>query len=201
MAEQFGNKKIFLGNSQTFLNTREIDNMTLTFNYVGGQWIFSINNMTQNVKSLVDMGYKVRLQLIRNVVDNMSSNFKNEKYEHSRKEKKSAMFGYNDFPGSIDITSQVVLDSTNIVVTDWINTIIFNDQDKIGSASDFITSRFYNEGSWFRKYKFCLRINNVYYTETPELLIFTHYEGPIPQQSIDTNYVWGTNDDIHLYSL
>ena len=56
------------------------------------------------------------------------------------------------------------------------------------------------EGYWFRQYKFCVRINNVDYAVSIPLVIYTHYNGAIPESEIDSAYVLDANE-LHIYSL
>ena len=204
MAEQLGSRKIFLGNSQTFLNTKEKNNMTLTFDYIGGQWLFSLNNVTQNVRQLIDKGYTVRLQMIRVFTGKVRSHLRKtnpaDDINRNTKEKKTSVFR-EIYPGSVDITSKVLSNISSINATDFITSIIYYDQYKMsgrgGGASDNLYS---SEGYWFRQYKFCVRINNVDYAVSTPLVIYTHYNGAIPESEIDSGYVLDANE-LHIYSL
>jgi len=184
--------KVVSGGGEIKETTKPIDNMTLTFNYTGGQWIFSLNNITPDFEYLINKGYKVYLQTIRYVGGKTNSYFSKGRGNPSGDKKSNNL--------SLNITSALLSNPQNIVATTLLNNIIFNDQFKVYGRVPVNADNNYNAtGKWFRKYKFCLVINNVSYTNTSELFVWTNNLGPI-SGTINPNYSY-SNGNVDIFPL
>jgi hypothetical protein len=184
--------KVVSGGGEIKETAKPIDNMTLTFNYTGGQWVFSLNNITPDFQNLLSKGYSVYLQTIR-YIGGKSGSYFSKKRGNMTGDKKS-----NNL--SLNVTSSLLSNPQNILATTLLNNIIFNDQFKVYGRVNQTADALYNTtGKWFRKYKFCLVINNVSYTNTGDLFVSTNNLGPI-SGTINPNYSY-SNGNVDIFPL
>jgi hypothetical protein len=174
---------------------KPIDNMALSFNYTGGQWVFSLTNMTRDFQAIISEGYTVQLQVIRYIGGKSKSNFRLKNGDTITKRTRNKK--HNGIKS--DVTLAVSSTPTNIILTSFVNQIITDDQSRVYSKNYIAADNSYFAlGKWFRRYRFCLIVNNISYAETSDLYIWTHNQGPISQ--VNQNYTY-SNGSVDIYPL
>lgn len=173
---------------------KPINNMTLTFNYTGGNWIFSINNATVDLKAMVDKGYLVQLQVIRYIGRAVPSMFAKgatkEEPTESNIKKTNALFE--------NISTAVAINPASINLSSFMSDLLQGDQDTIYGKSGAAEFWFNTYGRWFRRYKFCVTINNTEFVRSDDLWVYTYYNGTVDFQDVDMSL---DGNELNVYPL
>lgn len=182
-----------------------VTTMELTYSLVNNQWLFNLNGVTSSVKNLLDSGYTMQIQLIRErgYQKRASTNYNLQGYEYKKPtypsyvadfggsgilEAKKARISINSFSSSI---------YKNMNLTTWMNNMFYYNSIIQPSLTkrpilNFITSNSY----WFMKLGFCILINNTKLATTNYITLNMKNSG----QPINTNYTM-TNNVIDLVAL
>jgi hypothetical protein len=178
-----------------------VTTMELTYQLTGGQWLFSLNGVTQGVKDLLDSGYAMDVQLIRNRGYGAITG-KTGYYTPGRSKPKPTFPNQirDEYPGLIRINSFDSSLYTNMNLTSWVNglisklSVIRSRSSGNGSEVNFKA----NTGYWFTQIKFCILINNAFISTTNNNYITLNFYNN-NNQSINTNYSLVSNV-INIYS-
>jgi hypothetical protein len=178
-----------------------VTTMELTYQLTGGQWLFSLNGVTQGVKDLLDSGYAMDIQLIRN--RGYGAITGKEYFHKSPRSKLKPTFPNqirDGYPGLIRINSFDSSLYTSMNLTSWVNglisklSVIRSRSSNNGSEVNFKA----NTGYWFTQIKFCILINNGFIsTNNNNYMTLNFYNNN--NQNINTNYSLVSNV-INIYS-
>jgi hypothetical protein len=197
-----GTKTITIGGSGPGLlipgQLQIVTTMQLTYSLVSGQWLFSLNGVTSSVKDLLDNGYTMQIQLIRErgYMRRASVNY-NLEGKQSKKptypsyvanfagggilEAKKARIPINSFSSTI---------YQNMNLTTWMNNMFYyNSIIQPSSTKRPIAQFISSNGYWFIKLGFCVLINNNKLATTSYITLNMKNSG----QPINTNYTMTSN--------
>jgi hypothetical protein len=176
-----------------------VTTMELTYQLTGGQWLFSLNGVTQGVKDLLDSGYAMDVQLIRN--RGYAATTGNADFHKSPRIKLRPTFPNkirDNYPGLVRINSFANNSYTNMNLTDWVNGLI-SKLSVIRSRGNGSEVNFKaNTGYWFTQIRFCILINNALISTTNNNYITLNFYNN-NNQNINTNYSLVSNV-INIYS-
>lgn len=200
--------KIYLGNTPSKFTTRYVDTTSLTFNYTDQDWKFSVSYLPADAQRLISLGYRVRLQLCRKIPGVTEVVKYGKKIGTNTSIKYSHILGAhnidNDYsiPTSIDITAQVIANPQIIIVNDWMNDLFKYDNWRTYKRNTKAAElTFQDFGYWYRKYSFCILINNVRYGLTSEICVYAHFPGGRMSVDIDKSATTISGLDVHIYEL
>jgi hypothetical protein len=172
--------------------------MQLTYSLVSGQWLFSLNGVTSSVKDLLDNGYTMQIQLIRErgYMRRASVNYNAEGKQYKKPtypsyvadfggsgilEAKKARIAINSFSSTI---------YQNMNLTTWMNNMFYYNSIIYPSSNKNPITRFIDSnGYWFMKLGFCILINNTKLATTNYIILNMKNNG----QPINTNYTMTSN--------
>lgn len=180
--------------------TKIVDTTTLTYNYVDGNWIFSLTNISPEVQRLIDSGYNIQIQAIRDLGRNTYSMYGKDRSKESpikTQLRKSNGLKYV-------ISTIIKTTPQNMQLNDFMFAVLEGDQ--LGVLHSLAFSKpeqwesFCNRhgGKWFRKYQFCIEINNVYYATSSILYIWTHDVGTV---DFTTAYLEYEDNNLNVYPV
>jgi hypothetical protein len=180
-----------------------VQTMELNYQLSSNQWFFSLNGVTQNVKNLLDSGYKMQIQLVRDRGHLSYAKFKSQT---------SGSYKRPTFPNYISVlSSSSVLENkkarlsinsfqtsnfVNMNLTSWVNDMFYYSSLNYLSTRNPIGSYINNFGYWFIKLGFCILINN----ERIALTLPITLNMKNNKQPINTNYTM-TNNVIDIVAL
>jgi hypothetical protein len=175
-----------------------VTTMQLTYSLVSGQWLFSLNGVTSSVKDLLDNGYTMQIQLIRErgYMRRASVNYNLE----GKQSKKPTYPSYvADFAGGgileakkarIPINSFSSTIYQNMNLTTWMNNMFYYNSIVSPSTTKRPIAQFISSnGYWFIKLGFCILINNNKSATTSYITLNMKNNA----QPINTNYTMTSN--------
>lgn len=206
MAGYVGNDygKISLGKKSGEVFKKNVDTTNITFDYISNSWKFSITNLTPDVQRLINLGYQAKLQLCRKIPGTTKIVSYGKKSGINTKVKYSHLIGVNgeiSLAGNADITSQIISNPQSIDVTDWINSLFIYDNWRTYTRTKAADLNYIDFGWWYRKYSFCLLINNARYGLSPEMCVYSHFPGGRMMVNIDTLATTKNNLEVHIYEI
>jgi hypothetical protein len=183
-----------------------VQTMELNYQLSNNQWLFSLNGVTQNVKNLLDSGYTMQVQLIRDRGHRLrtsgskfrsatSPNYKRPTYPSYISilssgpvlENKKARISINSFQGS---------NFVNMNLTNWVNDMFYYNSLHYFLSRNPISRNINDFGYWFIKLGFCILINNEKLAATSPIRLNMGNN----KQPINTNYTM-TNNIIDIVAL
>jgi hypothetical protein len=193
-----GTKSITIGSPPQL---QIVEEMFLTYQLVNNQWFFSLNGVTQDIKDLLDNNYKMQIQLIRNrgykTIRGNEYFYKSQPRTFIRPTFPSKV--RDNYPATIEINSFENNIYKNMNLTSWVNGLIskLSVIRNRNSGSEFIFKD--NNGFWFTQLKFCILINNSYFSkENNNYITLNFYNNN--NENINTNYSL-LNNTIDIYSV
>jgi hypothetical protein len=175
-----------------------VTTMQLTYSLVSSQWLFSLNGVTSSVKDLLDNGYTMQIQLIRERGYQRSA-APNYNLEGRQKKKPTYPSYVADFGGggilegkkariSINSFSSTIYQDMNL--TTWMNNMFYYNSIIYPSTNkNPITGFIDSNGYWFMKLGFCILINNNKLATTSYITLNMKNNA----QPINTNYTMTSN--------
>lgn len=147
------------------------DTTSLSFTRVGTAWKFSLTNISPEVQRLIDAGYIVRIYYITYIPGGSRT-----RVSKAAKETPEEFIYTKWKPNeSLDITSLVSTTPTNFDLTEWFNGALTQYSNREIRSKAF--SLGYDDyGVWYRRFKLVIKINNVFYIDSPEYT--AQYECP-----------------------
>jgi hypothetical protein len=182
-----------------------VQTMELNYQLSNNQWLFSLNGVTQDVKNLLDSGYTMQIQLVRErgYKTRTSINYNSTGNEFKKPTYPSYIADYagdgilEAKKARISINSFFSNNFVNMNLTSWMNNMFY--YSTIASTNlnrtpiqDFISLN----GYWFTKLGFCILINNTKFAHTEYITLNAKNSG----QPINTNYSM-TDNVIDLVAL
>lgn len=190
--------KIKLNNQKAQINTfMSIDNqnIALDFNYINGQWIFSLDYVNSEIFNQINSGKTIQIQLARRTVTNNKNRLSYSENYTSNAGLRVGRYTLPNYlavgsPGDsgipedkkarINITNEVRKGVKSINLTTWVNNMIKYESPFTGRKQATFYSPFYNDWIsglvyWFAKFKFVLLINNVRYAFTNKEMVIQYY--------------------------
>jgi hypothetical protein len=175
-----------------------VTTMQLTYSLVSGQWLFSLNGVTQGVKNLLDDGYTMQIQLIRERGylrrTSPSYNLEGKQYKKPTYPSYVADFGGSGIleakKARIAINSFSSTIYQNMNLTTWMNNMFYYNSIVSPSTTKRPIAQFISSnGYWFIKLGFCILINNNKSATTSYITLNMKNNG----QPINTNYTMTSN--------
>jgi hypothetical protein len=183
-----------------------VQTMELNYQLSNNQWFFSLNGVTQDVKNLLDSGYTMQVQLIRDRGHKLKTSgskfrsatsltYKQPTYPSYISifssgpvlENKKARISINSFQGS---------NFVNMNLTNWINDMFYYNSLHYILGRPPILRNINDFGYWFIKLGFCILINNQRLALTLPIRLNMRNN----KQPINTNYIM-TNNIIDIVAL
>jgi hypothetical protein len=150
-----------------------VSTMELEVLFGNNNWYFSLNGVTQEVKNLLDSGYTMQIQLVKDRGHLNGSHFLSpsiykrptypayigvdEGQQDSVDENKKARIPINEF-------SNILYRGMNL--TTWVNNMIYYSSLYYASNRGPIKTHVAEKGYWFTKVGFCILIDNKKYAQT-----------------------------------
>lgn len=196
--------KFSLGENSGEVFKKNVDTTAISFDYVANSWKFSVTNLTPDMQRLISSGYKVKIQLCRKIPGTTEIVRYGKKFGRNTKIKYSHLLGVKgeiSLESNVDITAQIISNPQSIDVTNWINNLFIYDNWRTYKRTKAADLNYLDFGWWYRKYSFCLLINNVRYGLSPEMCVYSHFPGGRMMVSIDTSATTKSNLDVHIYEM
>jgi hypothetical protein len=183
-----------------------VETMELNYQLSNNQWLFSLNGVTQDVKNLLDNGYTMQIQLVkeRGYARRTSPSYNSQGIEYKKPTYPSYI---NDVAGGgileakkarVPINSFFSNNFVNMNLTNWVNNMFYYSSIPGSSLLNRspVQRQISSTGYWFTKIGFCIIINNSKYAQTNYITLNMRNS----QLPINTNYSM-TNNIIDLVAL
>jgi hypothetical protein len=166
-----------------------VNTMELTYELISGEWLFSLNGVTQDVKNLLDDGYTMQIQLIK--YHGFYIRDRQEVSEYNSVTFPNYLNTSTQSPGSISenrkarvsINNYLSNAFNNMNLTQWVNNMIYFSSLR-NSYSGFVETHVRINSYWFTKIGFCILINNQRLATSTVVTLNMKNN----QQPINTNY-------------
>jgi len=175
-----------------------VTTMQLNYSLVNNQWLFNLNGVTSSVKDLLDNGYTMQIQLIRERGylrrTSPSYNLEGKQYKKPTYPSYVADFGGSGIleakKARIAINSFSSTIYQNMNLTTWMNNMFYYNSIVSPSTTKRPIAQFISSnGYWFIKLGFCILINNNKSATTSYITLNMKNNG----QPINTNYTMTSN--------